>query len=97
MAHLRGSNLASCIVTGHADSSSAPQPGATKAFKGLYDALDEEAWLDTKFLRSGAAQPKEGELTVVIEYCFNAGSFEGQLSTEHCEERYHEEAELVRQ
>ena len=64
---------------------------------GLYDALDEESWLDTKFLRSGAAQPKEGELTVVIEYCFNPGVSGMQLSTVHCEERYHEEAELVRQ
>ena len=73
-----------------------PSTGPTKAFKGLYDALDEEAWLDTKFLRSGAAQPKEGELTVVIEYCFNSGAPGVQLSTEHREERYHEEAELVR-
>lgn len=77
--------------------SSAPSLGPTKAFKGLYDALDEEAWLDTKFLRSGAPQPKEGELTVVVEFCFNSGTVGApQTSTKHSEERYHREAMLVR-
>ena len=52
-------------------------------------------WLDTKFRRSGHAHPAEGEMTVVIEYCYNSST--RQISTSHDEERYHEEAELVRQ
>ena len=68
-----------------------------RAFKPLYDALDEDAWLETKFERSGAPQPAEGDLTVVIEYCFNSGDPETQVSTKHNEDRFHEEAELVRQ
>ena len=52
-------------------------------------------WLDTKFRRSGRAHPGEGEMTVVIEYCYNSST--RQISTSHNEERYHEEAELVRQ
>ena len=34
-------------------------------------------------------------MTVVIEYCYNSST--RQISTSHNEERYHEEAELVRQ
>ena len=68
----------------------------TKAHRGLYDALDEDSWLETKFNRSGAAEPLEGELTVVIEYCYNSGESYAQLSSKHNEARYHEEAELVR-
>lgn len=71
--------------------------GATKAFKGLHEALDEEAWLQDKFRQSGKESPAEGELTVVIEYCFNTGEPGVQLSTEHRWERYREEAELVSQ
>ena len=63
--------------------------------KPQYDALDEESWLETKFERSGAAHPAEGDLTVVIEYCYNGGGSSDQMSTKHGEERYHEEAELV--
>ena len=68
-----------------------------KAFKPLYDALDEEAWLESKFEASGAAHPGEGEMTIIIEYCYNSGGPGVQMSTKHGEERYHEEAELVRQ
>ena len=68
-----------------------------RAFKPLYDALDEDAWLESKFEQSGAALPAEGDMTVVIEYCYNSGVDGQQLSTKHGEERYHEEAELVRQ
>ena len=67
----------------------------TKAFKGLYEAKSEGAWLEAKFQRSGHAAPAEGEMTIVIEYCYN--SRETQISTWHSEQRYHEEAELVRQ
>ena len=68
---------------------------STKAFKGLFEARSEGAWLDAKFQRSGHPDPNEGEMTVVIEYCYNSNS--RQLSTHHNEQRYHEEAELVRQ
>ena len=67
----------------------------TKAFKGLHEARSEGAWLEAKFQRSGHAAPAEGEMTIVIEYCYN--SRETQISTWHSEQRYHEEAELVRQ
>ena len=37
-------------------------------------------------------------MTVVIEYCYNSScSYTRQISTRHKEQRYHEEAELVRQ
>lgn len=67
---------------------------SSKAFKGLYEAKNEEDWLEVKFNRSGAPAPADGELTVVIEYCYNSGT--DQLSTHHDEQRYHEEAELVK-
>ena len=82
----------------------APPPNRledARAFKPLFEALtqaedpEEAEWLDTKFERSGQPRPTEGELTVVIEYCFNSGLHDVQLSTKHGEKRYHEEAELV--
>ena len=72
-------------------------PAELKAHRGLYDALDEQEWLDTKFERSGAPSPAEGQLTVVIEYCFNSGGSISQQSTKHAEQRYHEEADLVKE
>ena len=66
-----------------------------RASKGLREARDEVQWLDTKFRRSGHSHPGEGEMTVVIEYCYNSST--RQISTSHNEQRYHEEAELVRQ
>ena len=66
-----------------------------RASKGLREARDEVQWLDTKFRRSGHGHPGEGEMTVVIEYCYNSST--RQISTSHNEQRYHEEAELVRQ
>lgn len=80
-----------------APSRTLPGPEVMKAHRGLYAALDEDAWLESKFMRSGAPYPAEGELTVVIEYCYNSGESYAQLSTKHGEARYHEEAELVRQ
>ena len=63
---------------------------------GLTNAEREErVWLEAKFQRSGAPDPPEGALTVIIEYCFNSGEPFRQLSTKHGQ-RYHEEAELVR-
>ena len=64
-----------------------PGPEAMKAHRGLYAALDEDAWLESKFMRSGAPYPAEGELTVVIEYCYNSGESYAQLSTKHGEVR----------
>ncbi|KAL1508415.1 hypothetical protein AB1Y20_004524 [Prymnesium parvum] len=67
-----------------------------KAFKGLHDAMGESAWLDEKFRRSGAPEPEEGALTVVIEYCWNGDEpQESQMSTVHDLKRYHEEAMLT--
>ena len=66
-----------------------------RASKRLGEARDEVQWLDTKFRRSGHSHPGEGEMTVVIEYCYNSST--RQMSTTHNEQRYHEEAELVRQ
>ena len=76
---------------------SLPGPDGIRAHRSLYAALDDDHWLETKFERSGAPKPGEGELTVVIEYCYNSGESYAQLSTKHGEARYHEEAELVRQ
>ena len=76
-----------------------PQPkafeklGAAKAFQ-----TREERWREEKFQLSGRPEPGEGEVTVVIEYCFNVRDREragGQVSTAHDESRYREEAELV--
>ena len=58
---------------------------------------EDEAWRDAKFEHSGVPNPAEGELTVVIEYCYNSGGNFSQLTTKHGEHRYHEEAELVKQ
>jgi len=77
------------------------------------DERDDSAWLQYKLDMSGRPQPEEGQLTVVIEYCWNSSSRQPlagaeaeetapqrrqrrQLSTQHSEERYHEEALLVK-
>ena len=59
-------------------------------FDTLYDALDDQAWLEEKFIRSGQPEPSSDELTVVIEYCCNSRS---QLASQNKEHRYAEEAE----
>ena len=42
----------------------APDPakldGDVKAHRGLYEALEDKAWLETKFSRSGAPHPGDG-------------------------------------
>ena len=58
-------------------------------------ARDAQEWLEHKFRKSGAPAPAPGELSVVIEFCYNSGDGR-QLTTDHAEDRYHQEAELVR-
>ena len=89
-------------ASGHPSTSSAAaanagliHPAELKAFSRRDDALDEAEWLESKFQRSGAPEPAEGELTVVIDYCYNSGP--DQLTTRHNPKEFHEEAELVRQ
>ena len=67
------------------------------ALDGHAQDADERAWRDAKFEKSGNPHPAEGELVVVIEYCYNSGQSISQLTTKHGEHRYHEEAELVKQ
>ena len=83
----------------------APSPGGrpggrsgdgAKAFKGLHHAMGESAWLDEKFRRTGAPEPADGELTVVIEYCWNGEEPQRQqMSTANDLKRYHQEAMLT--
>jgi len=63
----------------------------------------EQEWLDEKFRQSGNPSPAPGEISVVIEYCYNVGVPEAdnakprsQMTTSHDKKRYQEEAELVR-
>ena len=47
---------------------SAKTPGSAKAFRGLNDAKNAEARLQQKFIASGAPEPSDGEVTIIIEY-----------------------------
>ena len=62
-------------------SAASSRSGETKAFRSLYEAQqqsdraqEEAAWLQHKFELSGQPSPAEGQVTVVIEYCWNSAS-----------------------
>eukprot|EP00965_Chrysotila_dentata_P138958 4595554-Pleurochrysis_carterae.AAC.2 len=71
---------------------SLPKAGSSKAFRSIQDAKNAEARLEEKFRLAGASAPADGELAIVIEYCYNSGSGAAQLSTKHDQARYQEEA-----